>query len=71
MNEKFGKYGLPLEVKYCKKCTMSNQRPSSSIEFKNKNDKKRAIAFGEDGICEACKYAELKKRQIGKKEKKN
>jgi N-acetyl sugar amidotransferase len=62
MNEKFGRYGLPLEVKYCKKCTMSNQRPSSSIEFKNKNDKKRAIAFGEDGICEACKYAELKKK---------
>lgn len=64
MSELFGKYGLPLEVKYCKKCTMSNQRPSSTVEFQNKSDAlKRAISFGNDGVCEACKYAE-KKRSI-------
>jgi hypothetical protein len=34
MSELFGKYGLPLEVKFCKKCTMNNQRPSSTVEFK-------------------------------------
>ena len=28
-------YGLPNEVKFCKKCVISNQRPSSTIEFKN------------------------------------
>ena len=57
-----GKYGLPLDVKFCKKCTMNNQRPSSSIEFKQKTDeRKRTLAFGEDGICEACRYAEKKK----------
>jgi N-acetyl sugar amidotransferase len=62
MSELFGKYGLPLEVKFCKKCTMSNQRPSSTVEFQNKPDAiKRAISFGDDGICEACKYAEKKK----------
>lgn len=62
MSELFGRYGLPLEVKYCKKCTMSNQRPSSVAEFQNKPDAiKRAISFGEDGVCEACKYAEKKK----------
>lgn len=62
MNELFGKYGLPLEVKYCKKCTMSNQRPSSTVEFQNTPDAlKRAISFGDDGICEACKYAQRKK----------
>lgn len=62
MSEQFGKYGLPLEVKYCKKCTMNNQRPSSSVEFKSKaNEKKRAIVFDEDGVCEACRYAEKKK----------
>ena len=33
MKKKFGKYGLPLEVKFCKKCTMNNQRPSSTIEY--------------------------------------
>ena len=27
--------GLPEEVKFCKKCEMTNQRPSSVIEFKN------------------------------------
>lgn len=64
MSDLFGRYGLPLEVKYCKKCTMSNQRPSSVAEFQNKPDAlKRAISFGEDGICEACKYA-VKKRSI-------
>jgi len=59
---KFGKYGLPLEVKFCKKCVISNQRPSSSIEFKNiPGSAKRGIAFDENGICEACNYAERKK----------
>jgi N-acetyl sugar amidotransferase len=62
MSELFGKYGLPLEVKYCKKCTISNQRPSSSVAFANTKDEiKRAISFGNDGICEACKWAEIKK----------
>jgi hypothetical protein len=28
-------YGLPNEVKFCKKCDISNQRPSSTIEFKS------------------------------------
>ena len=37
-DNKKAKYGLPSEVKFCKKCVISNQRPSSSIEFKNKND---------------------------------
>jgi N-acetyl sugar amidotransferase len=41
---------------------MSNQRPSSVAEFQNKPDAiKRAISFGDDGVCEACKYAEKKK----------
>lgn len=62
MTEILGKYGLPLEVKYCKKCTISNQRPSSSVEFKNKpGEKKRAISFDSEGVCEACRYAEKKK----------
>ncbi len=62
MSELFGKYGLPLEVKFCKKCTMNNQRPSSTVEFKQKEgEKKRTLAFGDDGICEACRYAEMKK----------
>ena len=30
--------GLPEEVKFCKKCVMTNQRPSSVIEFKNNQE---------------------------------
>ena len=28
-----GKYGLPLNIKYCKKCTRSNQRPAVTQEY--------------------------------------
>lgn len=59
------KYGLPEEVFFCKKCVISNQRPRSSVEFKNqKEDKKEVIAFGEDGVCEACRFAEYKETKI-------
>ena len=62
MIEKYGRYGLPLEVKFCKKCTMSNQRPSSAVEFQQKEEeKKETLVFGEDGVCDACLYSELKK----------
>lgn len=64
-NAKFGKYGLPLEVKFCKRCVISNQRPSSTVEFKNTTDeKKETISFGEDGVCDACRYAEYKDTKI-------
>lgn len=47
-------YGLPTEVKFCKTCTISNQRPSSTIEQKHtKKTKKEVIAF-RNGICDAC-----------------
>ena len=62
MNEEFGKYGLPLTVKFCKKCTMNNQRPASTVEFKQKEDeKKKTLFFDEHGVCDACNYAEKKK----------
>ncbi|MFA5879152.1 MAG: N-acetyl sugar amidotransferase [Candidatus Margulisiibacteriota bacterium] len=61
--EEFGMHGLPLDVKFCKKCTMNNQRPSSTIEFKNKaGEKKKPIHFDKNGICDACNYAEQKKK---------
>src|SRR3989344_2507078 len=59
------KYGLPEKVIFCKKCVISNQRPSSTVEFKHtKNDKKETIAFREDGVCDACRYTEYKDRGI-------
>ncbi len=55
------KYGLPLEVKFCKKCVYSNQRPNSAIEFKHTSDsKKTTLNFDEEGICDACRVAEQK-----------
>ena len=59
--DNFSLYGLPEEIKFCKKCVISNQRPSSVVEFKNTVDqKKRGIEFNKEGICEACEYNEEK-----------
>jgi len=59
------KYGLPGVVKYCKRCVISNQRPSSAVEFKHtKNSKKSTIRFDEDGICDACRFAERKNHLV-------
>jgi N-acetyl sugar amidotransferase len=43
-------YGLPREVKFCKKCVISNQRPR--------------IVFDESGVCSACNYAEYKRSKV-------
>lgn len=39
-------YNLPKDVKYCKKCVISNQRPR--------------IVFDEEGVCSPCRYWEKK-----------
>lgn len=43
-------YNLPAEIKFCKKCTISNQRPR--------------IVFDEYGVCSACNFAEFKRTGI-------
>jgi hypothetical protein len=40
-------YNLPKNVKFCRKCTISNQRPR--------------IKFDENGVCSACNFAEYKR----------
>lgn len=40
-------YRLPKDVKYCKRCAMSNQRPR--------------ITFNEQGVCSACQFNEYKR----------
>jgi N-acetyl sugar amidotransferase len=58
-------YGLPSQVVFCKRCVISNQRPSSTVEFKNtRNTAKETIAFDGEGICAACRYADVKEREI-------
>jgi N-acetyl sugar amidotransferase len=41
---------LPKEVKFCRKCVVSNQRPR--------------LVFDEDGVCSACHFAEYKHNKI-------
>ncbi|AVV48779.1 MULTISPECIES: N-acetyl sugar amidotransferase [Leptospira] len=48
-------YNLPEKVVFCKKCTVSNQRPR--------------ITFDEHGICSACNFAEYKKTKIDWKQR--
>ena len=58
-------YGLPKEVKFCKKCVISNQRPNSEVEFKhNIKTQKKTINFDEEGVCDACRLAEKKEKDI-------
>jgi N-acetyl sugar amidotransferase len=45
-----GKYMTPSNVKFCKRCVISNQRPR--------------IGFDDEGICSACRFAEYKNNVI-------
>ena len=51
-----GNYGhiykdkIPQAVKFCKKCVVSNQRPR--------------ISFDQEGVCSACRFAEIKHSKI-------
>jgi N-acetyl sugar amidotransferase len=55
-------YGLPEEVKYCKKCVYSNQNPISDNEFAHDiNRKKRTLNLNDDGVCDACSWSDMKK----------
>lgn len=69
MNEKLQAYfGLPAHVVFCRKCVMSNQRPSSYPEFRHTVDRKTpTLHIGEDGVCDACRYAEKKEEIDWKK----
>lgn len=61
-DEKFSEFGLPLEVKYCKKCVESNQRFIGTVQHADtKTSKKDVILFDEQGICSGCRYHEHKK----------
>ena len=58
------------ELLFCKKCVISNYRPSSVVEFENKkSDKKPYINF-KNGVCSACIFKEIKE-QINWQERRN
>jgi N-acetyl sugar amidotransferase len=59
------KYGLPKEVRFCKRCVISNQRPNSAVEYQHTaQSKKQTIHFDAEGICDACRVAERKRQGI-------
>jgi len=64
-------HGLPEEVKFCSRCVVSNQRPSSTVEFKNDSSKKETIEFDDGGVCSACAYHDLKYNEIDWEEREN
>jgi len=54
-------YGLPGEVRFCKRCLYTNQKPNSEREYKHTRDtKKNTVAFDHEGVCAACRVAEEK-----------
>src|SRR5687768_10129372 len=58
-------YGLPLNVGFCRRCVISNQRPNSAVEYAHtKESKKKTINFDDEGICDACRLAEQKHGSI-------
>lgn len=56
-------HGLPQEVFFCKKCVISNQRPSSSPEHMKSSSKIATVGF-KDNICDACRYYDEIKKKI-------
>ncbi len=59
------KYGLPLDVKYCTRCVISNQRPNSAVEYEHTAETvKDTIHFDEEGVCDACRVGEQKHQSI-------
>ncbi len=49
-------YNLPIDVRFCKNCTVSNQRPR--------------ITFDEQGVCSACNFARYKREKVDWNERK-
>jgi N-acetyl sugar amidotransferase len=60
-NTDIGRYGLPKEVKYCVKCNVTNQKPTSTNEYKHDKDTLQIpISFDKNDVCDACKTVEKK-----------
>ena len=58
-------YGLPEKIIFCSRCVISNQRPNSVLEFRAEaTDSKKTIEVNEEGVCDACLFAEEKDDRI-------
>jgi N-acetyl sugar amidotransferase len=69
-NLKEVKYGLPKEITFCVSCVNSNQVPVSEVEFKHTiKTVKKAVQLDTNGVCDACKFAEIKANGIDWKQR--
>jgi hypothetical protein len=58
-------YRLPKNVKFCKNCVISNQRPNSAVEYNHtSNSLKEIIHYNEMGICDACILLSAKRTKL-------
>ena len=54
-------YGMPSEVKYCTKCNVTNQTPTTTNEYEHdKNTRQIPIEFDENNVCYGCNVNEKK-----------
>lgn len=64
------RFGLPREVKFCKICCITNQRPNSKNEYKHTKDSSNTtIDFDRDGVCAACRNKEKQHKDIDWKQR--
>ncbi|MDC1169969.1 N-acetyl sugar amidotransferase [Candidatus Pelagibacter sp.] len=64
-------YGLPKKVIFCKKTLISNQKPTSAVEFHhNLKSKKRTLFIDKNQISDSWKYSRIKKKINYKKREK-
>ena len=64
-------YGLPKKVIFCKKTLVSNQKPTSAVEFHhNLKSKKRTLFIDKNQISDSWKYSRIKKKINYKKREK-
>ena len=55
-------HGLPEKVTFCKRCVMSNQRPSTTPEHTKSSTDIKTAEFDENGVCHACLFSDFKKK---------
>lgn len=61
MRRAWARYGLPEVVKFCTRCVISNQRPSSCVEYRHTSSEvKQTIHLDAEGVCDACRVVEAK-----------
>ena len=64
-NELEVKYGLNPDVKFCRRCVISNQAAQLGLwSLRMMVRERRPLLFDEDGVCAACRFADLKENEI-------